>query len=174
MGLDPRRASGSAQGRAAQTISELEARIARLENSTKGAILASGMKSQTSSVTMGTSQADVTGCTVTLAAQVPTLLAVTFTGNVSITFSSNPNYQQASVVINLDGTSGPSPGGGALAFVYGSHASGTLYSDISASIAQGWQLTLPAGTHTVKLRHYARIAGATLTNSTMSYLQTRA
>ena len=120
MPVDPRRAGGgSAEIRGAQRIADLERRLGQLERGSKGAVLATGIKEQTPAGDLQwltTSLADVTNCSVSLTAQVPTIAIVSFTGNVSVSYSTAP--QQAFVFLNVDGTDVAYP----YASLYGSHA----------------------------------------------------
>jgi hypothetical protein len=162
MGLDPRRASGSAQGRSAQTISELETRIARLENSTKGSILASGIALQTGgslNVPISGAMTAIPGCTFTLNAQSATVAAVTALGTIAV-FSNVNN----SIYLFLDG-------------IQQTGASGSTTVVGANSIVAAFRLALSAGQHTIDLRvQRAASAGSpsVLTSSAISYFQTRA
>ena len=160
MGLDPRRASASAQGRSAQTISELETRISRLENSTKGAILSSGTVSQTAgSFTVTTSFQDVPGLTVTLTSQVATTGVFIITQSVQ---SAGGEVYISNLYLNSVSVAGQainaySPTG------YYATPTGT------------YKINLPAGSNTIKLM--ALRAGGTsslVSSGRITYFQTRA
>ena len=160
MGLDPRRASSSAQGRSAQTISELETRISRLENSTKGAILSSGVVSQTAGVfAITTTAQDIPGMTVTLTSQVAT------TGVFIVTQSINDfggAIFNGTLYLNGTAVTGQTMAIGTAAAYQGT-VSGT------------WKLTLPAGSNTIKLQGI-RTGGTVcrVDSGRISYFQTRA
>lgn len=160
MGLDPRRASSSAQGRSAQTISELETRIARLENSTKGAIIGSGITLQSSDLTLNTSGAidAVPGCSFTTATQVATIVSVLAVGQ-QINFTGS----DVRMYLYLDGVS---------------QAGSIVVSSLVGKTMNGggWRVALSAGSHTLALQA-SRVAGGSLvqlTNSSMTYFQSRA
>jgi hypothetical protein len=160
MGLDPRRALGSAAGRSAQTISELETRIARLENTSRGAILASGVVSQTAGAfTITTSAQDIPGMTVTLTAQVAT------TGVFIVTQSINDfgaSIFNGTIYLNGTAVTGQTMAIGTAAAYQGT-VSGT------------WRLSLPAGSNTIKLQG-VRTGGTvcSVNSGRISYFQTRA
>ena len=160
MGLDPRRASSSAQGRSAQTISELETRVARLENSAGGGIIASGVASQTAgSFTITTTTAAIPGMTVSLTAQVATL------GIFIVTESLNGfGGSQFFGALYLNGVS-------QLGQVM-THGSASAF---QATVAGIWRVSLPAGTNTLDI--YGVKTGAGLTtadNGRVAYFQARA
>ena len=161
MGLDPRRASGSAQGRAAQSMAELEARVARLENSTKGSMLASGLALQTGgSLTLQSdgTLALVPGCVFTTATQVATRVSVTAVAQ-QINFISS----DVRLYLYLDGAD---------------QTGSIVVSNLVGKTMNGgsWRVSLSAGNHTLQL-YAARAVGSSLvqlSNAAVSYFQTRA
>lgn len=162
MGLDPRRASGNAQGRAAQSMAELEARVARLENSTSGGIIASGINLQTGN-NLGLSNTGaavaVPGATISTNLQVPTRIAVTASGT-----ATNIEFTTSRLRLFLDG-------------VEQTGAAGSSAPVGSVPVVGAWRLALSAGSHTIAL-YASRGAGSgsstLLNNSAIIYFQTRA
>ena len=162
MGLDPRRASGDAKGRAAQTISQLETRIARLESGTAGAILASGLNLQTGNnlaLTNSGAVVAVPSATFTVNFQVATLLAVTATGTVT-----NFELTTSRLRLYLDG-------------VEQTGAAGSSSPVGFCPVVGAWRLALSAGSHTVALyasRGSGSGSSSLLNNTAINYFQTRA
>ena len=173
MQVDPRRAANSPEVRAAQKSAELERRISQLERASKGAVLATGIKEQTPAGTgqyLTSSRADISGCSVSITAQVPTIAIVSFTGSASISYTTAT--QSARIYLNVDGTDVANP----YASLEANATAGAPTTALSVNIAQTWRVSLAAGTHTLKLRAQqitAPINGA-VSDVALSYILSRA
>jgi len=163
MPIDPRRNDGSAAGRSAQNINDLDRRITALEHSTSGAVLGNGIQLQTggnlSLPTTGATQA-VPGCSFSTTNSTNTVMVVT-----AMAQQLNLETTNVRLYLYLDGVSQ-------------NNGSVVVSSVIGYSMNGGsWQISLPAGNHTVALQA-ARGSGGTyasnLANASISYIQARA
>jgi hypothetical protein len=152
-------------------MSELETRVARLENSTKGAIISTGFQDGSSyGTTLTTTEQDIAQSTFTVSAQVPTL--ITIMASVQVKNNGNSTGRQIYVFLYIDGTAVNTP----YITNYSDTYPSTVFVTSDFQISQSWRKPLTAGSHTIKLRGYASSASGSemVRNATLMYFQTRA
>lgn len=148
-------------------MSELETRLTRLENSTKGSISASGIVTQSASYTLTATSTLVPGLTLTFNTTVASNAIVTFTAYVATTVRNTGTQQNsATFFLHLNGVDQPKPA------TISTDVSNppTIRIDVNLMVAQVWKVALPVGTNTLLVKG---TGSATVSAGSLSYLQTR-
>ena len=168
MPIDPRRQSGgSADVRAAQRVGDLERRISQLEQGTKGAIVNSGIATQTASYTLTATSTLVPGLTLTFNTAAASNAIVTFTAYTSTTVrNTGTQSNTATFFLHLNGVDQPKPA----TISTGVSDPPTIRIDVNLMAVQVWKVALPVGTNTLLVKGGGL---ATVSAGSLSYLQTR-
>jgi hypothetical protein len=174
MPVDPRRAGGgSAEIRGAQRIADLERRLGQLERGSKGAVLATGVVSQTSLQTLPSlpTHSAVVGLSVSLTAQVPTIVVVSFNGTGIIRATPTINAEM-DIQLYQNGTTFSATN--TAYFRLAPFAPATSDIITSITLQNTWRVSLGTGTSTLAIYGGADGLSRDLSRSTMTYIQTRA
>lgn len=168
MPVDPRRAGGGTpEVRDAQRLADLERRIGQLERGSKGSIVASGIVQQSGGFSLPPlTYSAITGMTLTLTAQVPTVAVLVFTGTITsrATVASNTT---AEIQLWKNGALATSDN----AYLsIAPFAPATTDLRLAVSIAHAWRVSLGTGTTTLAL--YGGGVGD-LDSASFTYLQSR-
>ena len=175
MPVDPRRTAGAnGDERVAQRLADLEKRVGQLSMATKGAVLATGIASQTGSpMTVTTTATDIAGLTLATSAEVATLAVVQFAGYLSIDYTTT-YANNIAVHLWVNGVKTLTPVGYLGANTPSGLAAGTY--TISGTVNCVWRVSLPAGSNALKVQAALSNSGTSgrIYNATLSHLQTRA
>lgn len=169
MPIDPRRAGGgSPQIRDAQRFSELERRLTALERGSKGSIMASGIVEQTGSFSLPPLTYNaITGMSLSLTAQVPTVVVLAFTGTIQSRATVTLNTV-AEIQLYKNGSIYSATNTAELRIAPFAPATNDIR--LSVSIAHAWRVSLSAGTSTLAL--YGGGTGD-LSAASLTYIQSR-